>query len=58
MRLSEALKDKKFDIRVHDKMLAEGKLTNDEIRKYLAALPDDTNSVAYTEEPTVEETPQ
>lgn len=55
MRLSEALKDKKFDVRVHDKMLAEGKLTPEDVKKYLTSLPDDIKNVAYTEETTVQE---
>ncbi len=58
MRLSEALRDKTFDVRLHDKMLAEGKLSLEEIKKYLTSLPDDTKSVTYTERPTVEKSPQ
>ena len=45
MKLAKALDDKKLDIRLLDRLLAEGKVTKSELDEYLKNLPDEsTNS--------------
>lgn len=46
MRLSQALEDKKLDLRLRDKLLHEGKLTKADIEQYLKKLPDDSANIA------------
>lgn len=41
MKLRLALEEKMLDARVRDRLLAEGKLTKEELKKYLDSLPDD-----------------
>ena len=41
MSLSDALKEKVMDVRLRDKLLAEGKITKDELEKYISNLSDD-----------------
>lgn len=41
MKLRLALEEKLLDARVRDRLLAEGKITKEEIKKYLDSLPDD-----------------
>ncbi len=48
MRLSKSLKDKLMDIRLRDKLLEQGKLTQQELDKYLKELKDDASEAAYT----------
>jgi len=48
MRLAKALREKLNDVRLRDKFLGEGKLSKDQIDKYLQGLPDDENNVAFT----------
>ena len=45
MSLSDALKQKILDVRLRDKLLAEGKVTEEEVKKYLAELPDDQDNM-------------
>lgn len=46
MKLRLALEEKLLDIRVRDRLLAEGKITKEEMKKYIDTLPDDAkNSV-------------
>lgn len=40
MRLSDAIKDKLMDIRVKDKLLADGKITKEDVETYYKNLPD------------------
>lgn len=54
MRLSRALEEKVMDVRLRDKLVAEGKLTKDQVEKYLAGIADETKNAIYTED--VEET--
>ena len=42
MQLHDSLKAKIMDIRLRDKLLAEGKITPEEVQKYLESLPDET----------------
>ena len=51
MKLRLALEEKLMDARVRDRLMAEGKITKEEVEKYLNSLPDDAaNSVALGEE--------
>ncbi|GAB4010272.1 MAG: hypothetical protein Fur0010_02630 [Bdellovibrio sp.] len=49
MRLSRALEEKKLDLRLRDKLLHEGKLTQKQIEEYLKNLSDDQNRATFTE---------
>jgi polyhydroxyalkanoate synthesis regulator phasin len=50
MRIAQALKEKLMDVRLRDKLIAEGKVTKEEAEKYMADLPDETNRLVYTEQ--------
>lgn len=50
MRLSRALQEKLMDVRLRDKLLAEGKLTKEEVKKFLDATPDEGKNASYTDE--------
>ncbi len=50
MRLSRALEEKVMDVRLRDKLVAEGKLTKEQVAKYLADIPDETDNSIYTED--------
>lgn len=41
MKLRLALEEKLLDVRLRDRLLAEGKITKEEVDKFLASLPDD-----------------
>ena len=45
MRLRLALDEKMMDVRLRDRLLAEGKITQKEIQDYLATLKDDSSKV-------------
>ena len=44
MSLSDALKDKVMDVRLRDKLLAEGKITKEELESYISNLSDDIHN--------------
>lgn len=50
MRLSRALQEKLMDVRLRDKLIAEGKVTKEEVKKYVDGLQDDTPNATYTDE--------
>ncbi len=50
MRLSRALQEKLMDVRLRDKLLAEGKLTKEEVKKFLDGITDETKNASYTDE--------
>lgn len=50
MRLSTALDDKKLDLRLRDKLLAEGKLSQKDMEEYIKNLPDDASNATQTAE--------
>ncbi len=50
MRLSRALQEKLMDVRLRDKLLAEGKVTKEEVKKFLDNLADEAKNATYTEE--------
>lgn len=55
MRLSRALTEKLMDVRLRDKLLAEGKLTKEEVKKYLDTMNDEAKNATFTEESGEEE---
>lgn len=54
MRLSRALQEKIMDVRLRDKLIAEGKISKDEVKKFLDNLPDEAKNATWTD--TEEET--
>jgi hypothetical protein len=50
MRIAQALKEKLMDVRLRDKLLAEGKVSKEEVEEYLNSVPDETNRLVYTEQ--------
>ena len=50
MRIAQALKEKLVDVRLRDKLLAEGKVSKKEVEEYLNSVPDETNRLVYTEQ--------
>ncbi|MDD0852213.1 hypothetical protein HBN50_03850 [Halobacteriovorax sp. GB3] len=50
MRLSRALQDKIMDLRLRDKLVAEGKLSKAQVDEYLTALNDETTNAVFTDE--------
>jgi polyhydroxyalkanoate synthesis regulator phasin len=55
MRLSRALVEKLMDVRLRDKLLAEGKITKEDVKKFLDSTPDEQKNAAYTDENSEEE---
>jgi polyhydroxyalkanoate synthesis regulator phasin len=41
MKLRLALEEKLMDVRVRDRLLAEGKITKEEVKKYLDSMADE-----------------
>lgn len=51
MKLRLALEEKLMDARVRDRLLAEGKITKEQVKKYLDSLPDEAkNAVPLDQE--------
>ncbi len=51
MKLRKALEEKLLDVRLRDRLLAEGKISKEEVEKVLKNLPDDSsNAVALESE--------
>lgn len=50
MRLSRALQEKLMDVRLRDKLLAEGKITKEEVKKFLDSTADEAKNASYTDE--------
>ena len=44
MKLRLALEEKLMDVRVRDRLLAEGKITKEEVKKYLDTMEDDAKT--------------
>lgn len=55
MRLSRALSEKLMDVRLRDKLLAEGKVTKEEVKKFLDSIADEAKNSSYTEDNSEEE---
>lgn len=49
MRLARALQEKLMDVRLRDKLIGEGKISKEEVQKYLDSLNDDTKNATWTE---------
>ena len=58
MSLSDALKDKKLDVRLRDKLLAQGRLKNEELDSYVNSLSDDTEKMTVIKQETKKEQAQ
>ncbi len=50
MRLERALEDKLHDLRLRDKLLTEGKVTQAQLDEYLNSLKDSADNVEHTED--------
>lgn len=50
MRLSNALSEKLMDVRLRDKLVTEGKISNTQVNEYLNKLPDDKSNLGFTED--------
>jgi len=50
MSLSDALKEKRLDVRLRDKLLTEGNLNKDEMKKYLKNLDDEASNFTFTDD--------
>lgn len=48
MRLGRALTEKLMDVRLRDKLLAEDKLSKEEVKKFLDSIPDEAKNASYT----------
>ena len=57
MRLARALDDKKYDIRLRDKLVADKKLERKEVEKYMGDLEDDGSRATTTGEVEENNTP-
>lgn len=44
MKLRLALEEKLLDVRVRDRLLAEGKITKEEVKKYLDSMQDESQN--------------
>jgi len=55
MRLSRALTEKLMDVRLRDKLLAEDKLSKEEVKKFLDSIADEAKNSSYTEDHSEEE---
>jgi len=49
MKLRQALEEKLLDVRLRDRLLAEGKITKEEIQKMLKGLSDDADKAVALE---------
>ncbi|EQC46082.1 hypothetical protein [Bacteriovorax sp. Seq25_V] len=49
MRLARALEEKLLDLRLRDKLIAEGKVTKAQVEEYLNSLTDDEDNSEMTE---------
>ena len=47
MKLNNALKEKMLDVRLRDKWLADGKVSQAEVDKYLSELDDDSDKMEF-----------
>lgn len=52
MRLSRALEEKVLDLRLRDKLIAEGKVTKAQVEEYLNSLSDEDSNVTTTDDST------
>lgn len=50
MKLSAALKDKLFDVRLRDKLVFQGKISQKDVDEYLNSLADDGDKIKRIDE--------
>ncbi len=55
MRLSRALQEKLMDVRLRDKLLAEGKVTKEQVKKFMDGIADEQKNATFTDEQEDEE---
>ena len=55
MRLSRALQEKLMDVRLRDKLLAEGKISKEEVKKFLDSTADEAKNASFTHDNEEEE---
>ncbi len=48
MRLAKALREKVMDLRLRDKLIADGKVTKAEVDEFLASIADDESNATDT----------
>lgn len=48
MRLNIALQEKLMDVRLRDKLVADGKISKTEVEEFLKSLPDDQTRASVT----------
>jgi len=49
MRLGRALQEKMMDVRLRDKLLAEGKISKAQVDEFLKKLPEDQSNAMFAE---------
>ncbi len=49
MRLARALEEKLMDVRLRDKLIAEGKITREQVKDYLQKIEDAQKNATFTE---------
>ncbi|HLT23079.1 MAG TPA: hypothetical protein VKZ84_06540 [Bacteriovoracaceae bacterium] len=55
MKLRLALEEKLLDVRLRDRLLAEGKISKEEVEKFLNSIPDDqSNATALVQDESAE----
>ncbi len=50
MKLRLALEEKLLDVRLRDRLTAEGKLSKEELKKFLDSIPDDAKNAVSLEQ--------
>lgn len=58
MKLRQALEEKMLDVRLRDRLLAEGKIAKEDIQKFLKGLPDDAAKAVALDQSEKNETRQ
>ena len=54
MKLRLALEEKLLDVRIRDRLLAEGKISKEEVKAFLEGIPDETtNAVPLAQEESI-----
>jgi len=48
MRLSKALNEKLMDVRLRDKLIAEGKIAQSQVDEYFKSLQDESSNLRYS----------
>ncbi|HLE11781.1 MAG: hypothetical protein A2504_15215 [Bdellovibrionales bacterium RIFOXYD12_FULL_39_22] len=49
MRLNKALEDKLMDVRLRDKLIADGKISKAQVEQYIKSLKDCSETMTYTD---------